>query len=180
MNNNLGRFIREMIPVLFGVLLALWINTWNEARKDRVYIENFNKALKVELKETDQEITEKIPQQQALADTLSKYVQNESLPLIQVIEKAGGVTGPVIKLNYWRALSNTKIELIEYSKLSTLTDIEEQKNLLIYKRNKLLDFIYANLTETGSNEKMILRIMVAEMINSQLNLQKDIQSLIDE
>lgn len=180
MKDNYKGFIKDIIPVLLGVLIALWIDNWNEERKDRKYIDNFYTSLVKEFGDTDKEITEKIPYQIALVDTLNLYSNNETLPLLTVIEKAGGVNGPRIKLNYWNALSNSKIELIEYDKLSILTDIEEGNELLKYKQNKLLDFIYSNLTETGKKEKILLKLMMEELIRTQVSVQKDIQKILNE
>ena len=180
MKNNFKDFIKDIIPVLLGVLIALLISDWNEERKDREYIESFYSSLKKELKETDEEIDKKRPMQEALVDSLNSYSNNETLPLLQVIEKAGGVNGPLIKLNYWNALSSSKIELIEYEKLSILADIQEGNELLKYKRNKILDFIYANLTETGAKQKVILKLMMMELMNSERNVQKDIQKILNE
>ena len=180
MKNNVEAFIKDMIPVLLGVLIALWINNWNETRKDNQYINNFYASLKKELIDTDNEITEKTPQQKTLVDTLNYYSNNETLPLIKVIEKAGGVNGPLIKLNYWNALSNSKIEPIAYDKLAILADIEEGNELLKYKRNKLLDFIYSNLTATGRKEKMILKLMMEELMRTEIMVQKNIQKILNE
>lgn len=180
MKDNYKGFIKDIIPVLLGVLIALWIDNWNEEIKDRKYIDNFYTSLVKEFGDTDKEITEKIPYQIALVDTLNLYSDNEILPLLTVIEKAGGVNGPRIKLNYWNALSNSKIELIEYDKLSILTDIEEGNELLKYKQNKLLDFIYSNLTETGKKEKILLKLMMEELIRTQVSVQKDIQKILNE
>ena len=180
MKNNFKGFIKDIIPVLLGVLIALWIDNWNEERKDREYINNFYSSLVKEFRDTDEEITEKIPYQKALVDTLDLYSNNDTLPLLTVIEKAGGVNGPRIKLNYWNALSDSKIELIEYDKLSILTDIEEGNELLKYKQNKLLDFIYSNLTETNKKEKILLKLMMEELIRTQISVQKDIQKILNE
>ncbi len=180
MKNNFKTFIKDIIPVLLGVLIALWIDNWNEERKDKKYIDHFYLSLVKELRDTNKEIIEKIPYQKALIDTLQSYSNNETLSLLMVIEKVGGVKGPRIKLNYWNALSNSKIELIEYEKLSVLAEIEEGNELLKYKQNKLLDFIYSNLTETSKKEKIILKIMMEELITTQISIQKDIQKILNE
>jgi len=180
MKKKFKEFIKDIVPVLLGVLIALWVNNWNQERKDKTYIDNFYSSLKKELKDTDKQITEKSPYQQKLVDTLEAYSNNETTPLLKVIEKAGGVNGPLIKLNYWNALSNSKIELIEYDKLSILADIEEGNELLKYKRNKLLDFIYSNLTETGKKEKVLLKIMMLELMSTQREVQKDIQKILNK
>ncbi|MBQ0737252.1 DUF6090 family protein [Aquimarina celericrescens] len=180
MKNYFKDFIKNIIPVLLGVLIALWINNWNETKKDKEYINNFYSSLKKELGDTSKEITVRTPYQKILLDSLEFYSNNETIALLDVIEKAGGINGPLIKLNYWNALSNSKIELIKYNKLSILADIEEGNELLKYKRNKLVDFVYSNLTETGKKEKVILKIMMEELIRTQIEIQKDIQKILNE
>ena len=44
--------------------------------------------------------------------------------------KFNGIYMPIIKTNSWNAIANSKIELIEYEKLSGLSDIEERKENL--------------------------------------------------
>jgi hypothetical protein len=102
------------------------------------------------------------------------------LPLIEVIKKAGGINGPIIKLNYWKALSSSKIELLEYEKLTILADIEEQNEFLKYKRTKILDFVYLNLVESSEKEKVLLKIMMQDLIKAQLNVQNDIKKILNE
>ena len=180
MKKYIKGFVKEIIPVFFGVLIALWINNWNEERKDKKYIDNFYSSLKKELSDTNKEMIKKRPSQKKLVDTLDFYSKNNTISLLQVISKAGGINGPLIKLNYWNALSNSKIELISYEKLAILTEIEEGKSLLKYKRNKLIDFIYSNMTKTTKEEKIVLKIMILELMNTEKQVQKNIQKILNE
>ena len=180
MKNSIKKFIKDLTPVLLGVLIALWLNNWNERRKDQIFIENFYRSLKKEFKDADMEIDEKIPLQQKLIDSLNVYSNNQETSLIQVIEKGGGFTGPLIRLNYWNALSKSKIELINYKKIAILSNIDEGNKLLKYKQNKILDFIYSNLTEKGKKQKVLLKIMITELINTQRNIQNEIQQILNE
>ena len=180
MKENFKRFLNAIIPVVTGILIALFINNWNEHRKDKNYIEQFYTSLKKQLEETDKEITDKIPFQEALQDTIETYIMQNDVSIIEIIEKAGGVKGPIIKLNYWKALSNSKIELLEYDKLSVLADIEEGNELLKFKRNKLLEFIYSNMTENEKNKKIKFKYMVIELIVTEKNVQADIRKILTE
>ncbi|MCF2873238.1 MULTISPECIES: hypothetical protein [unclassified Tenacibaculum] len=180
MKKYIKGFVKEIIPVFFGVLIALWINNWNEERKDKKYIDNFYSSLKKELSDTNKEMIKKRPSQKKLVDTLDFYSKNNTISLLQVISKAGGINGPLIKLNYWNALSNSKIELISYEKLAILTEIEEGKSLLKYKRNKLIDFIYSNMTKTTKEEKIVLKIMILELMNTEKQVQRNIQKILNE
>ena len=180
MKKNLKEFIKNIIPVLLGVLIALWIDNWNEARKDQDYIDNFYSSLMQEFRDTDKEISEKTPGQLALVDTLDVYLDNETIPLMNLISMGGGLSGPDIKLNYWKAISGSKIELLDYEKLSILSDIDDGKQFLNYKREKMMDFVYANLTATGAQEKMLLKFIIMDYLNTQTKVQTDIQKILNE
>ena len=180
MKGSFKEFIKNIIPVIAGILIALFINNWNENRKDKVYIDKFYSSLKKELEQTDKEITDKTPYQQSLVDSLDYYLDDDDVSLMDIIDKVQGVKEPGIKLNYWKALSNSKIELIDYEKLSILSDIEEGNELLKYKRNNLLDFIYSNMTETGKNEKLKMKFMMMEIMNTQMSTQEDIRKILNE
>ena len=180
MKNTIKEFIKNIIPVLLGVLIALFIDNWNEQRKDKIYINNFYSSLKKEFRDTNNEIIKKVPKQKALVDTLEFYENDEKTPLIQVIEKAGGINGPLVKLNYWKALSSSKIELLEYNKLSVLADIEEGNEILKYKRNKIIDFAYSNLYKTSKKEKILLKIMMMDLMNTQREIQNDLKKVLNE
>ncbi|WP_424000693.1 hypothetical protein [Maribacter sp. IgM3_T14_3] len=69
---------------------------------------------------------------------------------------------------------------MDYEKVSSLSDIEEQKELLRIKSVKLLDFIYLNYKETGEAKKEFLRIYMLELISTEKDIQKDIQKIIKE
>ena len=69
---------------------------------------------------------------------------------------------------------------MDYDKLSILSDIEEGNDLLKYKQNNLLDFIYSNLTETGRKEKLKMKLMIEEIMNTQKSTQEDIRKILNE
>ncbi|MDF4221929.1 DUF6090 family protein [Maribacter sp. M208] len=180
MNKTIIEFIKEIITIIVGILIALYINNWNEDRKDAKYIDQIFISMNKELRETNYDIDEKLIKQRTLIDSLNFYMKDDELSLSKVIEKSEGIFVPLIKLNSWKAISNSKIELIEYDKISVLSDIEEQKELLKMKADKLIDFIYVNYKETGEIKKEFLKVYMLEIISTEIDLQKDIQKIIVE
>ena len=85
-----------------------------------------------------------------------------------------GIGLPSIKTNAWTAISNSRIELMDYDKVSSLATIQEGKEILNLKAEKLLNFIYANINEKGRDKKELLKIMMFEIINTENALQKEI------
>lgn len=179
MHKTLKTFIKEIISIVFGILIALYINNWNEDRKDQNYIDTISKAIQKELVETDDDITKKLEQQHSLMDTIRFYAGNDQITIDQILKKADGIYVPSIRLNAWKAIANSKIELLDYDRISTLADIETQKELIDLKAQKLIDFVYENYGETTEDKKIFMSIILNEVINTEISLQQDVQKMIE-
>lgn len=119
--------VKEIIPVIIGILIALFINNWNEERKERNYFNEILNSIEYELEETQEDIKSNIVLQQSLMDTLNFYLEDEKSSLNQIMYKTNGISLPTIRIYSWRALSNSRIELLNYKDLSSLANIEEEK-----------------------------------------------------
>lgn len=172
-------FIKEIIPIIVGVLIAMYINNWNEDRKDEKYINHISLSIIKELKEANNEIKNKIPIQKSVIDNLDIYMNNNKISLYNTIIKTKGLHFPSIKMNSWKAISNSRIELLDYDKISDIANIEEQKDILKIKIDKLTDLIYPNMFETGKDKKLILKIMMLDIIQTEQSLQKEIEQIIE-
>ena len=100
---QIRQLIKEVIPVFPGILIALVINNWNEERKDEKYLNKIYASIKEELVESKLDLEENLLQQERLLDSLQAYMNNESVSLLDIILKAGGIYGPRIKNNSWKA-----------------------------------------------------------------------------
>ena len=92
--------------------------------------------------------------------------------------KADGIHIPRIKLSSWKAISRSKIELLDYEKMSILVNIEEQKELLKSKTEHLINFIYPNIKKTGIDKKELIVIMMKDIIITEKGIQEEIQKII--
>ena len=180
MKKIIKAFFKEIVPIIVGILIALYINNWNEDRKDKNYIDQISTSIQNELTESHKDIDKKLVQQKTLIDSLNFYLNDNQVALDEIINKARGIYIPKIRINSWKAISNSKIELMDYEKVSTLADIEEQKELLLMKAEKLIDFIYSNYKETGKDKKEFMIIMMSEVISTEKSLQEDIGEIIKE
>ncbi|GEM51767.1 hypothetical protein HX001_14765 [Empedobacter brevis] len=161
-------FIKEMLPVIAGILIALFIDNWNENRKDNQYINQAFLSIHSELDETKKNINEIIPLQKLLIDSLDFYTDDKKIDIADILlKKSKGIHIATIKTNAWKTLSNSKIELIDYKKVTTLTDIEEQKDILKTKSDYLGQFVYSNLNETDKNKKEVLKIILLDIIQTE-------------
>ncbi|MEO0777124.1 MAG: hypothetical protein AAFW73_23425 [Bacteroidota bacterium] len=176
---QVGQLLREIIPVIVGILAALVINNWNEDRKDKKYLDQIYASIEEELKASNEDIETNIPRQQKLIDSLDAYLEDETISIFDIIVKVGGIGVPTIKNNSWRAIANSKIQLIEFEKLSILSDIDDFREGLEFKQEKILDLVYANLKRTNQEQKEVLKILIADMIYTERELQQSIEKLVE-
>ncbi len=175
---NYGKyFIKEIIPVTIGILLALYISNWNENRKNKNHINHISSSIDKELTETTEDIIANKTIQKSLIDTLDFYKNYDKISLFDILTKVDGIHMPTIKINSWKAISNSKIELMEYDKISALANIEEQKELLQTKIENLMNFIYPNTKETGIDKKELLKLMMLEIISPEVTIQQQIEGI---
>lgn len=178
---NYGKyFLKEIIPVTIGVLIALSINNWNENRKNKNYISQISSSIDKELNETTEDIIANKTIQKTLVDTLDFYKNDDKISLFDILKKVNGIHMPTIRINSWNAISNSKIELMKYDKISALANIEEQKEILKAKTQNLMNFIYPNIKETGIDKKELLKLMMLDIITTEETIQNQIDRIIWE
>ena len=177
---NIKAFFKELITIIVGILIALGINNWNENRKDKKYIDQISSSIHKELTETNADILENIVIQESFIDSLDYYLEDNKISLLEITMKSNGFYLPTIKINSLKALSNSKIELMEYDKISALANIEEQKENLKTKSERLADFLYSNLKETERDKKEYMKLLISDIINTEKPLQKGIESIIND
>ena len=151
-----------------------------DSRKEQKYLDSIFASINEELKESVQSLEDNIPKQQRLVDSLQMNLNNESIAIIDIVKSAGGVWVPRIKNNSWKAVANNRIELIEFEKLSALSEIDVSKINQDYKQKKIMDFIFEHVKDTSSEKKEVLMMMISEMISSGRYLQSEVEELIEE
>ncbi len=180
MNKATIEFFKEILTIIVGILIALFINNWNEDRKDAKYMNQILISMDKELRETNKDIKKKMPQQQTLIDTLEFYKKNDTISIFDVMMKVNGVQIPQIRISSWKAISSSKIELLEYDRVSTLANIEEQKELILSKTQYLMNFLYPNIKDTSTDKKELVMLMMQDIMVSEKDLRKEIEMVIQE
>jgi hypothetical protein len=89
--------------------------------------------------------------------------------------KSKGIYIPQIKLNAWKSVSGSKIDLIDYKKITELSYIEEQKQALTNKSNFLMNFLYNNINEADKNKKQTLKMILMDIVQTEESIQKAIE-----
>ncbi|MEM6720525.1 MAG: hypothetical protein AAF611_14455 [Bacteroidota bacterium] len=175
---QIGQLIREIIPVMIGILVALVINNWNEDRKSKKYLNQIFISIEKELNETSIDIEKSLSKQKVLVDTLQKYMTDETIPMVDIIKKAKGLYGPTIKNYSWKAIAATNIELIEFEKISALSEIDQSKKSIELKLEKKLDFLYEHIKSTDPEKKEVFMLLVLELMSTERFLLLEIKEFL--
>ncbi len=175
---QIKQIIREVIPVIIGILIALVINNWNEDRKNENYLNQIFSSIEKELEQSNENIKQALPKQKALLDSIDVYLDDEAVSIIDLVLIGNGIQKPEIRNNSWRAIANSKIELVEYEQLAILSDIEERRANLYERIEKKSDFIFHNLQETNKEKKELLKLITIDIINAEKRLYYTIDEFI--
>jgi len=132
------------------------------------------------MNETLKSMEENIPKQERLIDSLKANINNDKLALFDIVKKADGIWSPTFKNHSWKALANSKIELVEFERLSSLSEFDVFKEFHDYKMRKMMDFMLDNIKSTNNEKKEVWLMMLVELVNSEKNMQPEIEKIMKE
>lgn len=142
-NKYIKRYAKEMIPVVLGILIALLINDWKQTKDDRAFANTILKNVSLELKENMEEFESIIVKHDLFMDSLYAHLDDE-LSIGELIGNSGGLQFVSIKNTSWKAFQNQNLKLIDFEIISALVNIDDGKEEMLIKLNKLMDFVYQN------------------------------------
>ncbi|WP_136666926.1 hypothetical protein [Flavobacterium sp. H122] len=170
------QFIKEIIPVIAGILIALFIDNWNSERKDKIFVNQVYSTISNELKESKNDINAIIPQQDSLITVLELNSNDKKTTILDIVMKSKGIYIPQIKTNAWKSVSNTKIDLIDFKKIISLSNIDELKETLKNKTVYLMNFLYSNIHKTDKENKQTLKMLLMDIMQTEKSLLQNIEA----
>lgn len=170
------QFIKEIIPVVAGILIALFIDNWNSERKDKAYIEQVFSTINSELNDSKEDIIAIMPKQKSLVDSLDFYADDTNVSIADIVKKCKGIYIPQVKINAWKAVANTKIDLVDYKKITSLSNLEELKQILSKKTDFVMNFLYTNINTTDQGVKHTFKIIVLDIIQTENSMLQNIEA----
>jgi len=137
------KWINEMIPVLAGVLIALFLNNWNQNRINHNFIDQAFVSIKNDLFENKKEFDKIIPEHYVLKDSLNHYIEVDSVTLVDIFNKVRGFRMVNVKNTAWKSfMNNPNQNLVDYEIISHLTNIDEDKETLNLQTKNVMDNFY--------------------------------------
>ncbi|MCI5082353.1 MAG: DUF6090 family protein [Saprospiraceae bacterium] len=179
MKKTISKLVFEMIPVILGILIALFINNWKEVAANQRFVNRVLRSIEQEVQQNIGSLDTVLRKQENLLDTLQHYMEDETVTLSSIIIRAGGLKVPRIQNVSWKSFLNTKIELIDFETISLLSSIDEMKKMMDLKVEKTIDVAIQFSESTAVRHKKVLMYQVLNMADSEQGLLKIHQDYLD-
>lgn len=174
------KILVEIIPVLVGILLALFINNWQQSLSEANYIENSVASIIKENRENIRELNYALERQATFMDTLQRYLENDRYTLADVIQKVGGVYTPDLKSTTWKFLvQDSKHTLVTYEFINQLAEIEKYETLVSRYNEKVGDMIFQQAFFDDPGLKRVAFILFSDFGSTEQNMIKELESFND-
>ena len=130
---KLTSFLREIAIVVLGVLIAVWINNWQQGIANEKYIQKTLAAIEAEIEQNRSNIDTVLTRHQKIMDYLEEHYDSTEETLGDMLIQLGGIQSPEIKNIGLRFFIANKAELVSYDVIAHLSEIETNKELLTRK-----------------------------------------------
>lgn len=180
------KFCLDMLPVIAGVVIGMFVNSYTEEQKNENMLENTLQALSSEFTENGHELRKKLPRHVRIIDSLTYYRDNEQFTLYDVLLKAGGLSTSKISTTNWRAaLNNYSFQLINFPTIKLLSAIENLHEEQSELDDRFTEIVYSpSFYERGEGgvayRKNVLDAMSNYKVNEEelLQLYKDFAHIV--
>ncbi len=163
-------FFKDTFIVVIGVLIAVFINNFNEQKTNQQYIKQTLHSIQQEIVQNKAEVDTVMKKHFVLLDSIQTSIKNEEESISQLIGRLGGIQSASIKNVGLRFFIANKAELVDYKLIAQLLEIETSTELLDKKTDKLIDFTFENIEQKDEITKLKLRAYLSNMIDSEFAL----------
>lgn len=162
---SLKKFLIDIIPVVFGVLIALFIGSLKQSYDDQRFLDNMYATIAREMETNKEAISEVLTNHYAFIDSINSYLDKE-VSIADILQKMN-LEKANIKNTGYHFLVNSKLDLVDFQTISTLSNLDENKNDLNLKFNQLRSFIVLNLNSYDRDHKETILLLTIDVINSE-------------
>ncbi len=159
-----------MIPVILGIWIALWVNDWNKNKNDLQFLNSVLQSVKQENEVNLTEIEQVMPKQKKLLESIGQNLDDNGITILEILSKAQGFKIPSLKNTSSQSLINSKPELVDYEIIRILADLEGEQKTFENKISYATSFLYQNLNADEKDEKIIFKVLLTDIIDSENQL----------
>ncbi len=171
--NSLVQITKEMIPVILGIMIALWINNWQKNKEDKVFISHVFQSIQKEHAENIEELQDIIALHESFDDSIGYYIEDDEIILGQLIQIVGGLKVVLIGNISWKAFIGNDIRLLDFEIVKYLSSIDEQKDLYQKQTQLLSNFMLEKIYSKSELDKNIFLGLLNDLLGTEKELLKD-------
>lgn len=133
----------DIIPVIAGILIALFINNFQQNYRDKKLLESTLQSLSNEFAENAAEINEELPRHRQWIDTLERYKESENHSIYDMTAKAGPISIAFIFTTNWQAtLNNNSLGFLNFQTVQLLSEIDATHQELRKQEDMLYPVVF--------------------------------------
>ena len=177
----MGQVGREMIPVIAGILIALFINNWQQSYRDEKLLESTLQSLSEEFDKNAENIQSYLPRQSHFLDTLRLYHDDTTLSILDIATKTCGMGSPEIYATNWQlSVNNNSMRLLNFQTINLLSQIESKYQELRDQDRFLYPILYGPPVFQTGEEGVAYRRGMELWLNSYMGNEKELLALYEE
>lgn len=171
--------LQEVAIVVIGVLIAVSIGNYKERLNNEDYIEKTLQAIEQEIELSQIEVDTVLNKHITLFVKLENEIGTNEQSLGEFISTSGGFQVASIKNVSLRFFVSNKAELLEFSLISQLLEIELFTNTLSDKIKRLADFAYEHVNDKEDEVKIKFAYLLSDVIDGEQSLLAAYSEFID-
>ena len=176
-----GKLAVELVTVIAGILIALFVNSIQEKRADKKNLDETLHALSLEFDKNRDNIKSKSHRIQRFRDTLEFYEKDASLSIYDLTVKSPGLTLVDLYTTNWQVtLSTNSLLLINFETITLLSEIEAKHNELKEQGQILTSLLYNTAIYKNDREGFYHRKVLASWIGGYMGNEQELIALYDE
>ena len=176
-----GKLAVELITVIAGILIALFVNSIQEKRADKKNLDETLHSLSLEFDKNTDNIKSKSYRLQRFRDTLEFYEKEPSLSIYDLTVKSPGLTMVELYTTNWQVtLSSNSLRLINFETITLLSEIEAKHNELKEQGQILTSLLYNTAIYKNDREGFYHRKVLASWIGGYMGNEEELIALYDE
>jgi hypothetical protein len=177
----IGKLTVELVTVIAGILIALFVNSIQEKRADKKNLDETLHSLSLEFDKNRDNIKSKSHRIQRFRDTLEFYEKDTSLSIYDLTLKSPGLTMVDLYTTNWQVtLSTNSLRLINFETIALLSKIDAKHKELKDQGAILTSLLYNTAVYKNDREGYYHRKVLASWIGGYMGNEEELIALYDE
>lgn len=155
----------EMVPVIAGILIALFIDQLQDDARDEKLLQSTLQSLSNEFTQNAAEINKRLLGHKRLIDTLHRYQTNEQYNLNDVMIKGGGFQTPTLLSTNWQiTVNNNGLRFMNFQTVNLLSRIQAVHREIQQQEDVLFPVVYGSAMYERDPQSVMYRRSTEDLI----------------